>query len=713
MSSRRPAPRERLLFLSPSVASGAEREPQVSDFESLDNKALGEGAFGEVFKVRHKETQSEYAIKVISKDKVRSANMLQQIRREVRIMYALTHAHIIKLYNHFEDDRNFYLILELAAGGTLWHRMARFGSFDEATAAQYLREVILAVEYLHSRDPPVIHRDIKPENLLLDKEGRDGRIKLADFGWSNFFNDSRCRKTYCGTLDYLAPEMIKQQGHGTTLDIWNLGVLLYEMLTGDAPFKASTQQAMFEKILRVKIEFPKSFSPLAKDLVLRLLRANPEERLSIEELQRHAWMVTNQPIRPTITQHVVKEALPCMLDAEEEVAAEDPIKPFHENEYRVISKPVEEAKAVIVQPQQEEAKKTPVINLKSANSQARSGPSTPRMQQAATAPSSSRSKQTSRTASPSKEQSSDQSQAKTENFTTKTQIEATEAEISQVTKRVKELETVLQNLEIEYTEKKQAEERLKAQSAERTTYLLKLLELQEEDARLYSELEDLKIQCNEKNSALNALKSKLDNLDSLIKEHSSHSSDVDREVTRLRDEIEQCKQIYSKTKNEQLRKITELQAEAMNVERALGSRGSEAGGTSESLLKLVKENLDLIATRTTKDLELFVQFNSNQDRLYAIELQLAELKTNETISEPRTSFNLEEIKQKLQEKLSRGERSEELRKLQDQIARYERLLRHHTRSTADLDNSTSESDDSRSRLKDSARSESEKRLRRT
>lgn len=619
MSSRRPAPRERLLFLSPSVASGAEREPQVSDFESLDNKALGEGAFGEVFRVRHKETQIEYAIKVISKEKVRSANMLQQIRREVRIMYALTHPHIIKLYNHFEDDGNFYLILELAAGGTLWHRMARFGSFDESTAAQYLREVILAVEYLHSRDPPVIHRDIKPENLLLDKEGRDGRIKLADFGWSNFFNDSRSRKTYCGTLDYLAPEMIKQQGHGTTLDIWNLGVLLYEMLTGDAPFKASNQQAMFEKILRAKIEFPKSFSPLAKDLVLRLLRAIPDERLSLDDLQRHAWLVTNQPIRPTITQTLVKEPLPCNL-YEDDVAAEDPIKPFNENEYRVISKGVEEAKVSV--PQVEEVKKVPLINLKGATP-ARSGPSTPRMQ---TTPSSARSKQTSsRNESPSKEPPQSEA-SRNDYFSTKSQIEATDAEIAQVNRRIKELEGTLQSLEVDYTEKKQTEDRIKVQNAERTTYVLKLLELQEEDARLYSELEDLKIQCTEKNSALNGLKTKLDNLDQLIKEHSSHSSDIDREVNRIREEIEQCKQLYTKTKTEQLRKINDLQAEALNSERTYSR---EANSPGEVLFKLVKENLDLLATKTAKDLELFVQFNSNQDRLYAIELQLAELKASE------------------------------------------------------------------------------------
>ena len=237
--------------------------------------------------MRHKISRELYAIKVVNKKKVVDANLLPQLRREIRIMYSLSHPHIIKLYNHFEDDNNFYLVLELAEGGTVFQKLAKFKSFDEAAAAQYMREIILAVEYLHSRDPPIIHRDIKPENLLLDKEGRDGRIKLADFGWSNFFNSDRTRMTYCGTLDYLAPEMINQQGHTTSLDLWNLGVLLFELLTGSAPFQASNQAAMFEKILKVRITFPKNFPPLAKDLISKLLKAVPDERISLVEVMNH------------------------------------------------------------------------------------------------------------------------------------------------------------------------------------------------------------------------------------------------------------------------------------------------------------------------------------------------------------------------------------------------------------------------------------------
>lgn len=170
--------------------------------------------------------------------------------------------------------------------------------FDERTSAQYLRELTSALQYLHSRDPPIIHRDIKPENILLDTEGRG---KLADFGWSNYYTEDSTRDTYCGTLDYLAPEMVNRSGHTVKLDIWSLGVLLYEMLAGRAPFESKQKETLFENIRRLKLKFPMTFPPLAKDLVRRLLRINPEERLSLDELINHPWMRSTPLLRPLLS----------------------------------------------------------------------------------------------------------------------------------------------------------------------------------------------------------------------------------------------------------------------------------------------------------------------------------------------------------------------------------------------------------------------------
>jgi serine/threonine protein kinase len=311
--------KKNLLFLSPSVLSKKERECVLEDFESLSTRALGEGAFGQVFKVRHKSTGSLYAIKMISKSKIIQKNMLEQLKRELRIMYSLNHKYIIKLYNHFEDSKNFYLIMELAEGGSLFARLVKVRSFDERTTAQYMKEVALAVQYLHTREPAIIHRDIKPENIFLD---RDGCVKLGDFGWSSL-NDN-VRSTYCGTLDYLAPEMIHRTGHDTRLDLWNLGVLLFELLTGRAPFESKTQEELFDKIQKVKVGFPKNFPSSAKDLVKSLLKTNPQDRISIASLLEHPWMTQHPPLRLT-----------CELQTKTEKIIETSEIP--ENDYKIIS----------------------------------------------------------------------------------------------------------------------------------------------------------------------------------------------------------------------------------------------------------------------------------------------------------------------------------------------------------------------------------------
>ncbi len=286
--------KNRVLFLSPSVLSGEEREARKEDFESLSSSNIGSGGFGKVYKVKHRVSGNIYAIKVINKAKILESDMAEQMKLEVKIMYKLDHPNIIKLYNHFEDDESFYLVLELASKGQLYTKLKKQSRLEERVAAQYIRDVVAAVGYLHSLNPPIIHRDIKPENILLD----DNEVgKLCDFGWSNFFNQDRKRMTYCGTPEYLAPEMIKQAGHDKSLDLWNIGVLTFELLTGRPPFEGSTQSELYDNISKVKINYPKDFPKLAKDLISRLLKADPRERITEKDLAEHAWFRSNPPLR--------------------------------------------------------------------------------------------------------------------------------------------------------------------------------------------------------------------------------------------------------------------------------------------------------------------------------------------------------------------------------------------------------------------------------
>ncbi|OMJ85471.1 hypothetical protein SteCoe_13232 [Stentor coeruleus] len=295
----------KLLFESPSVANGKDPELSRKDFEF--EKSIGDGAFGKVWRVKNRSTQKMHAMKQVPKEKV--MKMLGQFRREVYIMYELSHPHIIKLYNHFEDEKFFYLIMELAEGGNLFHRLYRERCFLERTAAQYFREVVLAIEYLHSHIPAIIHRDIKPENILLDKEGR---IKLTDFGWSNYYSTENptMRFTMCGTLEYLPPEIASEAGHNTGADIWCLGILLFEMLTGSTPFVSKGRDQLLTNITQAKPRFPHSMSPLARDLISKMLEKDPGKRISAKEIKAHAWLQENPPIRETITQDCIPKLLP-------------------------------------------------------------------------------------------------------------------------------------------------------------------------------------------------------------------------------------------------------------------------------------------------------------------------------------------------------------------------------------------------------------------
>ena len=231
--------------------------------------------------------------------------MVEQTNREIEIMYKLDHPHIIKLYSHFEDDEDFCLIMQIASKGQLYSVIKRLKRLDQRTAAQYMREVISAIKYLHTRNPPIIHRDIKPENILLDQ---DGRCKLADFGWSNFDDGKKNRETYCGTPEYLAPEMVTKSGHDESVDIWALGVLLFEMLTGRTPFNFTGDRIqLYNNIKSLRIVWTDDFPQLAKDLVGRILKLNPKDRLSLDEMINHQWFRDTPLLKPLLSPIVYNE----------------------------------------------------------------------------------------------------------------------------------------------------------------------------------------------------------------------------------------------------------------------------------------------------------------------------------------------------------------------------------------------------------------------
>ena len=291
--------KKRCLILSPTVNAGLEPESKITDFEK--DKEIGKGGFGLVWKVIHKKTQKVYCIKVIEKAGIIQQKLEAQMNREIEIMYILNHPHCLRLKNHFEDDQNFYLVMPLAHKGQLYRVLRKFRKFDERTAAQILRETISALQYLHSFKPPIIHRDIKPENLLLNN---GGRVLLADFGWSNF-SDGDVRKTFCGTPEYIAPEMLLKKGHDTRVDIWSVGVLMFELLAGYSPFVAKNNQDLYQNIRRLKIQWPKDMPPLAKNLIGKILKLNPLDRPSLQEILDHQWFKQTKMIKPLLENKLI------------------------------------------------------------------------------------------------------------------------------------------------------------------------------------------------------------------------------------------------------------------------------------------------------------------------------------------------------------------------------------------------------------------------
>lgn len=282
--------KNRLMQLSPTVELGLERECTKNDFTTVSTKPIGTGAFGEVWKVLFIPTQKEYCIKILDKREIVTQRMTEQLNLEIGIMYKVNHPNSLQLINHFEDDEKIYMVMNYISNGNLFNLMKSKGKFDEETAAKYFIETLLIIEHLHSFTPKIVHRDIKPENLLLDN---DYNLLLTDYGWACYYDESQGKKmtTYCGTPEYVSPEMLRKIGYDETIDIWAIGVLLFEMLAGYAPFTANNKDDVFRNIRNLKINWPQAFPELAKDLVSKILKYEPKERLKINDIWNHPWLI--------------------------------------------------------------------------------------------------------------------------------------------------------------------------------------------------------------------------------------------------------------------------------------------------------------------------------------------------------------------------------------------------------------------------------------
>ena len=250
----------------------AAKKPIIHMKDLKVHNILGVGTFGRVKLVVHKPTDTPYALKCMRKGQIIALKQVEHVMNEKKILAMCDHPFLLQLAAAYQDADELYMLLELALGGELFTILRERQKFDEPTSRFYGANVAAAFEYLHERK--IVYRDLKPENLLLDGKGY---LKVVDFGFAKIIVDRTW--TLCGTPEYLAPEIIANKGHNLGVDWWAIGILMYEMLVGYPPFCADDPMDIYQKILRGKISFPAILSKNAKDMIAKLLVANPAARL--------------------------------------------------------------------------------------------------------------------------------------------------------------------------------------------------------------------------------------------------------------------------------------------------------------------------------------------------------------------------------------------------------------------------------------------------
>jgi len=277
-------------------------------------KVLGRGSFGKVLLAENKETNSLYAIKVLKKDVVLQNDDIDTVTYEKKVLaLAQQSPFLVQLHSCFQSKDRLFFVMEYVPGGDLLHQILKSGKFEEPVAAFYAAELAIGLIFLHSHG--IIYRDLKLDNVMLDHEGH---VKIGDFGMcKEGIHGKVTTKTFCGTPEYIAPEVLKFQPYGKSVDWWAYGVLIYGMIVGKAPFEGEDHEKLFSAICDQTVYFPKFISKEAKSICTMLLDKNPRKRLGCMEngdleIKKHCFFKlinwskveareVQPPIRPKIS----------------------------------------------------------------------------------------------------------------------------------------------------------------------------------------------------------------------------------------------------------------------------------------------------------------------------------------------------------------------------------------------------------------------------
>lgn len=284
---------------TPSQSSRPQREPtpsksgpkQLKIGRYILGETLGHGSFGKVKVAEHELTGHEVAVKILNRQKIKSLDVQEKIRREIQLLKLFRHPHIIKLYEVISTPTDIFMVMEYVSGGELFDYIVKKGKSSEPEARKVFQQIISGVHYCHRHK--VVHRDLKPENLLLDSANR---VKIADFGLSNLMKDGEFLRTSCGSPNYAAPEVVSGKLYaGPEVDVWSCGVILYALLCGTLPFDDRNVTMLFRKIKAGNYYVPPHLSSDVVDLLKEMLQVNPVRRITIQGIRDHPWFTVGLP----------------------------------------------------------------------------------------------------------------------------------------------------------------------------------------------------------------------------------------------------------------------------------------------------------------------------------------------------------------------------------------------------------------------------------
>lgn len=283
--------REQKCFANVNLNDENGGEGEISHKDFIIHDILGKGSFGEVYLVEKRDTGKLYAMKVFSKKSVQAQNLMRFIYIEKKIMHALNHPFMVRLHYAFQTDRKLYLLMDYCKNRDLGYLLKKKGTLTEQVARLVIAELVLAIEALHSKD--IVHRDLKPDNILIDD---DGHIKVTDFGLAKEgIKKGVLTKTFCGSIAYLPPEIIKKAGHNKMVDWYLVGIILYELVCGKPPYFSKTFAQLSWNILNAKLAFPPGLSLNIKKFIKKMVAREPNQRLGAkkgaEEIKRHDFFI--------------------------------------------------------------------------------------------------------------------------------------------------------------------------------------------------------------------------------------------------------------------------------------------------------------------------------------------------------------------------------------------------------------------------------------